>query len=374
MFMSARIPDPVIKRLFLHAPNRCAFPDCRQPLINAEGIVIANMCHISGERPDAARYDANQTDAQRNGYENIILLCANHHKVVDSDARYHSVSRLLDWKCSHVKEAGNNGTILTARQVARLASGVLEISGGSIGNIITSVSQTGGQNAHSITNNFVTAYQEGQKNLYRHELGSRLKNLRGIFSANKRQMADFFGIKQVSILESYELGDEEMPREMVDKLNTDLHVSRRYLDEGYEFIFDRFDLCGEGVGRFLDADYELMILSRAEPDSWMHIYFALKRSDPNVPSFITTYVASSFHSTGGGWMNINCVIKEMQRRNLDPYIPCYPLDNEEWDRLINSNFYSRQLATDGRLVDHEVCDQFIQRYEEAKLDGKRGRA
>jgi len=44
---------------------------------------IGEMAHIRGENPGSNRHDENQTAEQRNDYENLILLCPNHHTLID---------------------------------------------------------------------------------------------------------------------------------------------------------------------------------------------------------------------------------------------------------------------------------------------------
>jgi hypothetical protein len=66
--------NPTIKRIFAMSHNLCAHPDCGQPLVEG-GTVVGEVCHIKGERPGAARYDENQSDAERHAYENLIGMC-----------------------------------------------------------------------------------------------------------------------------------------------------------------------------------------------------------------------------------------------------------------------------------------------------------
>ena len=80
----------MIKTLFAPSGNVCAFRDpdaasaCEERLTNPKWKrVKARVCHIRGLMPDSARYDAAMTDEQRNSHENLILLCPNHHTVVD---------------------------------------------------------------------------------------------------------------------------------------------------------------------------------------------------------------------------------------------------------------------------------------------------
>jgi hypothetical protein len=82
------ISQKSIKILWANAGGRCAFPHCQQRLCtsdagNAAPYTIGEMAHIRGERPGSNRYDASQTQIQRDDYENLILLCPNHHTIID---------------------------------------------------------------------------------------------------------------------------------------------------------------------------------------------------------------------------------------------------------------------------------------------------
>lgn len=88
-----------VKRLFALSGNRCAFPKCEAAI--AEGTsLVGEICHIKADKPGGPRYDIAQTEAQRQAFENILLMCANHHKVIDDEDAY-SVERLLKMKSEH---------------------------------------------------------------------------------------------------------------------------------------------------------------------------------------------------------------------------------------------------------------------------------
>ncbi len=112
------IRPPVIKRLFAHSGNCCAFPTCTTPVVDGE-IVLGEVCHIAAASPQGPRYDARQTDDQRNGFENLILLCPTHHTVIDADLEAYTVDRLTKMKADHEKQAktipesqASNGALL----------------------------------------------------------------------------------------------------------------------------------------------------------------------------------------------------------------------------------------------------------------------
>ena len=145
---------PTVKRLFAVSGNMCAFPDCGRPLVDpTSGSILGEVCHIKGEKPDAARYDSSQTDLQRHGFGNLILLCRAHHKIIDDNPQEHPVEKLKEWKASHEarckeipvdKEATN-------RFVSYVTLNVIQK-----GPVVTSQNQTGGQIAHNITNLYQT--------------------------------------------------------------------------------------------------------------------------------------------------------------------------------------------------------------------------
>ncbi len=74
----------VIKRLFTHSGNRCAFPKCTSPIVQ-KTTIVGEICHIKAASPHGPRYDPEQTAEERHGYENLVLLCANHHTIIDDD-------------------------------------------------------------------------------------------------------------------------------------------------------------------------------------------------------------------------------------------------------------------------------------------------
>jgi hypothetical protein len=45
--------------------------------------VRARICHIRGLLPTSARHDSSLTGQELNRYENLLLLCPNHHALID---------------------------------------------------------------------------------------------------------------------------------------------------------------------------------------------------------------------------------------------------------------------------------------------------
>jgi hypothetical protein len=97
-----------MKILWANAAGRCAFPGCQCRLCTDEAAkaapyTIGEMAHICGEKSEASRYDASQSDVQRNDYANLILLCPNHHTLIDKpeNLKKYSVEVLHKIKSNH---------------------------------------------------------------------------------------------------------------------------------------------------------------------------------------------------------------------------------------------------------------------------------
>lgn len=146
--MTSNFPSvSTIKRLFAVSGNNCAFPKCPLPLVDEKsGKVTGRICHIKARSAGGARYDDNQTDDERNSFENLMLLCPIHHDVIDSDEDSYTAERLHKINFDH-KKAFQNGQEASDEVVGMLTSNSqnAEI-------ISTSTNQSGGQTANRIYN------------------------------------------------------------------------------------------------------------------------------------------------------------------------------------------------------------------------------
>jgi tetratricopeptide (TPR) repeat protein len=105
-----------IKRLFAVSGDRCAFPGCTLPLVVGE-VVTGEVCHIKAQSPDGPRYDPDQSDTERHGFDNLVLMCGDHHKVIDADAETYTVEELRRIKAKH--EARYAGGPQATDEIAR---------------------------------------------------------------------------------------------------------------------------------------------------------------------------------------------------------------------------------------------------------------
>lgn len=96
----------------------------RKKLIAEDGVsIISKICHISAANKNGPRYDESMTDDDRRGFDNLILLCDEHHVMIDNkdnESKY-SVSLLKEWKTNHVlkvMELMSSKNLLSAHPLA----------------------------------------------------------------------------------------------------------------------------------------------------------------------------------------------------------------------------------------------------------------
>jgi len=94
------------KFLWSRAGNRCSYnfksEKCNVELlkyVNGNLTALGEECHIVGETEKAPRYVA--AFSERMTYYNMILLCKEHHKIIDENADVHTVKSLHEMKDQH---------------------------------------------------------------------------------------------------------------------------------------------------------------------------------------------------------------------------------------------------------------------------------
>ena len=86
--------------------NICAFPECKKLLVadiseTDDPSVVGAEAHIVARKPDWARGTSGMTARQRDSYNNLILLCGEHHKIIDDNEDVYTVGKLQIMKNDH---------------------------------------------------------------------------------------------------------------------------------------------------------------------------------------------------------------------------------------------------------------------------------
>lgn len=92
--------DKTLKRLFALSGNQCAFPGCSKLLVNQNNAKDSNICHIEAANYGGEHYNPSMTDDQRANYDNLILLCVQHHDETNDTGKY-TVEHLKTMKKNH---------------------------------------------------------------------------------------------------------------------------------------------------------------------------------------------------------------------------------------------------------------------------------
>lgn len=90
------------RTLHVKSGNRCAM--CKIVLVdtkNPNAACIGENAHIYGEKPGAARFDATKSDSFVNSEKNLLFLCCNCHKKIDTDIASYPVDTLFTLKKQH---------------------------------------------------------------------------------------------------------------------------------------------------------------------------------------------------------------------------------------------------------------------------------
>lgn len=109
--------------------NRCAYPGCSTPIIDPGArTILAEVCHVCARSAGGPRYDGNQSDEERHGFDNLILMCGVHHKLIDAPENLErfTVEMLLRMKAEHEITARQMG--VTAIQLSEDQLEVLQSS------------------------------------------------------------------------------------------------------------------------------------------------------------------------------------------------------------------------------------------------------
>ncbi len=123
------------KILFGKSASYCSHSDCDKPGISEETdldppVVLGEMCHIYGHSEGGPRFNPDLPPEERDCYDNLILLCGYHHKLVDKQPNTYTAEVLIEWKKQHerwVKERIEIGIQeVTFEELGLVTKGILQ--------------------------------------------------------------------------------------------------------------------------------------------------------------------------------------------------------------------------------------------------------
>ena len=68
------IQRKTLRRLYLHCGNRCAFPKCRETMMDEDGNFVGEICHIEAAMPGGERFNTAMTDDERRAFRTLFCF------------------------------------------------------------------------------------------------------------------------------------------------------------------------------------------------------------------------------------------------------------------------------------------------------------
>lgn len=116
---SRRYSERTLKVLFGTATH-CAFPDCTNPIVQpgtgvSRDLVMGQIAHIAASSDIGPRANLLLSARERDQPENLLLLCPNHHVLVDGQHEIYPEPMLRDWKKEQVQQAARAAALISPK-------------------------------------------------------------------------------------------------------------------------------------------------------------------------------------------------------------------------------------------------------------------
>lgn len=109
-----------LRALIAKSGNQCAFPGCTQNLINHKNQFVGQVCHIEAANVGGERFNSQSSDEERRSYENLLLLCYEHH-IETNDVSMYSVDILKKYKLEHESKFKGSNFIIGEDELLKIS-------------------------------------------------------------------------------------------------------------------------------------------------------------------------------------------------------------------------------------------------------------
>src|SRR6266850_3490138 len=100
------VDDRTKQLLWSKAAGRCSFPDCRKELVHEASsqdreVFVGEIAHIVAQSPGGPRGKTLTADEGIDAYDNLLLLCHEHHEIIDQQAATFPGKKLVQIRKDH---------------------------------------------------------------------------------------------------------------------------------------------------------------------------------------------------------------------------------------------------------------------------------
>jgi HNH endonuclease len=105
------VSEKVKRIIWTKCAGKCSI--CKEDLLREGDTIelthlVGEVAHIVAEKEDGPRGISEMTHKQRNSESNLILLCLEHHKIIDDDPASFTINKLIEIKESHISWVTSN--------------------------------------------------------------------------------------------------------------------------------------------------------------------------------------------------------------------------------------------------------------------------
>lgn len=201
---------------------------------------------------------------------------------------------------------------------------------------------------------------------YRVKVGKKHKWLReNILQLTIREMANFYGLEEVSKVESYESGNIELPIKLVEKLENFFFINSDVIDGESPYIFKSFHLSQPSIHELFEQGFSPKIACCPYDRGDLLCFVVMHKVESGFTRIVSSDLIGSFKSSGGGRMNIQYLIEELIIRNIPDYeVSILKTTEGDWKKLERNCYYDVGLFHRLGAADQECINIFSRWYSE----------
>lgn len=92
------------RQLAVLSGHKCSFPGCEQNLMLNGSSFIGQLSSIEAVHPNGPRYNPSKNEDELHNIENYLLLCPNHHMIIDRQPEIYSTEWLIRARKDHLQK------------------------------------------------------------------------------------------------------------------------------------------------------------------------------------------------------------------------------------------------------------------------------